>query len=124
MEFKVDGVDMKTGRDVKPLIVEADDDAGATAEARRKGVLPTNVKQYMPPLTVEQPTVVQRVHFRSAAPTVLGVLGTIFWLVALGAFYGDDIAAMITAAACGICGSIFFVGAAITRGIDRLRRHE
>jgi hypothetical protein len=39
MRFRVRGVERQTGRPIKPVVIEADDERQALAEASRRGIL-------------------------------------------------------------------------------------
>ncbi len=119
MRFRVEGVDATTGRDVDPLIVEADDEAAATSEARRRGVSPTNVNPCEPP----EPDGC----IRSAAPVLLGILGWIFWGLALLVMFASSDASLrgiISFGTFTISGAICIVGGMIIGALDRDHRRQ
>lgn len=121
MRFRVEGVDATTGRDVDPLIVEAEDEAAATSEARRQGVRPANVKLCQP----TAPPAEVMGNIRSAAPVLLGILGWIFWGLALMIMFipnDGSLRAIITFGTFTISGLICIVGGMIIGALDRDHR--
>lgn len=121
MQFRVEGVDATTGRDVDALIVEAEDETAATSEARRRGVSPTNVKLCEPPAAPPKPDGC----VRSAAPVLLGTLGWIFWGLALLVMFASSDASLrgiISFGTFTISGLICIVGGMIIGALDRDHR--
>ena len=143
LQFEVHGVDATTGRDVDPLIVEADDEAAATSRARQQGVRPTSVGPYTPPPR-KRPSK-PRPRTRSSIPVVLLVAGVIcflaLWARAANNVQVDNHREIVSARGIGsttsdeerqrraigtlgivVCGTILIVGAAITQAINQSAR--
>lgn len=112
MKFKVQGVDAKTGKPMKPIIVEVDGEAAAAIHAKSEGVVPSEIKEYTEPSTHSKSMVLKQPIF--FAPFILSMIGALFWFGSMVASQEN----LIVAGSLGISGSIFIVGAQIIAAVN------
>lgn len=118
MRFKVEGVDAETGKSLKSILIEAENELDAAKLAKHQGVIASKIKEYIEP---PKPTARKKIAVYAPwhpAPLLLSVIGILFWVIALGSIAENT----LSAGAWGISGSIFLVDAIVVSSINRSNR--